>query len=225
MITIFHTVLLIIIIVPLLMAGYLLALTLFAWLVSLFSRENQTDQSHSFLFVVPAHNEEKLLPKTLTNLVSELDYDSVKYEVVIIADNCTDKTAEIAQSFGVTTLERTNAQQRGKGYALEWGLDQCWQAGKSPDAVIILDADTIVSPNFLSAMSAELAKGHQVIQSFYSVLNPAESWSAGLRYAALSVLHFVRPQGRKLYGGSAGLKGNGMVSEPTSSKIITGPHH
>ncbi|MEM8861664.1 MAG: glycosyltransferase family 2 protein, partial [Chloroflexota bacterium] len=80
-----------------------------------------------------------------------------------------------------------------------------------PDAIIILDADTIVSSNFLREVNLHFNQGQKVIQTFYSVLNPDESWSAGLRYAALAVLHYIRPLGRSLFGGSAGLKGNGMI--------------
>ena len=60
-------------------------------------------------------------------------------------------------------------------------------------------------------MNARLAHGERVIQSYYAVRDPGNSWSVGLRYAALAVLHYLRPQGRMVLGGSAGLKGNGMV--------------
>ncbi len=206
-----HIIFRVLLLVPLFMAAYLLCLTISAYIVTFYTRKGANQTNNEYLFIIPAYNEEKLIHKTLNNLTNEVDYDPNKFEVVVIADNCTDKTAEISRSLGATVLERQNDQLKGKGYALEWGLDQCWEQGKSPDAVIILDADTVVSPNFLHAIDQQFDKGHRVIQSFYSVLNPTESWSAGLRYAALSVLHFVRPQGRSLYGGSAGLKGNGMV--------------
>lgn len=201
----------VLLVVPFIMAAYLLFLTVSAVIVTFISRKKGQNENNEYIFVIPAYNEEKLIHKTLDNLLKEVEYDKSKFEVIVIADNCTDKTAEISRSLGATVLERNNDQLKGKGYALEWGLEQCWAQGKSPDAVIILDADTVVSANFLHAIDDQFSKGHQVIQSFYSVLNPTESWSAGLRYAALSVLHFVRPQGRSLYGGSAGLKGNGMV--------------
>ena len=60
-------------------------------------------------------------------------------------------------------------------------------------------------------MDARLARGEKAIQAYYAVRNPGNSESAGLRYAALAVLHYLRPQGRMVLGGSAGLKGNGMV--------------
>lgn len=211
MLTIIHQITFGLMLIPLFMGGYLLCLTLFAWFVSWFFPAEESEHEYDYLFLIPAHNEEELLPKTLSNLLTDLNYNPNRYEIAVIADNCTDQTADKARECGVTVLERINPDQKGKGFALTWGLDQCRTAEKSPDAIIILDADTIVSPNFLKVISHNLAQGNRIVQPFYSVLNATESWSASLRYAALSVLHYVRPQGRRLYGGSAGLKGNGMV--------------
>lgn len=60
-------------------------------------------------------------------------------------------------------------------------------------------------------MDARLARGERAIQAYYAVRDPARSWSSSLRYAALAVLHYLRPLGRTMLGASAGLKGNGMV--------------
>lgn len=197
--------------VPALMAAYLGFLTLSAWIMHFRKRSSyQPAKKHRFTFVIPAHNEEKLLPATLKNVNNNIDYPRSLYDVVVIADNCTDQTAEVAASHSIV-FERENKELRGKGYALEWGLSEYWRKGNQSDAIIILDADTVVSENFLIEVNRHFDQGQKVIQTFYSVLNPTESWSAGLRYAALAVLHYVRPLGRSLFGGSAGLKGNGMV--------------
>src|SRR5438477_17216 len=78
------------------------------------------------------------------------------------------------------------------------------------DAFVILDADSVVSRNFLRSMDARLASGAQVIQAHYSVLNADEGSVAGLRSAALAAVHYLRPLGRAALGLSCGLKGNGM---------------
>ena len=78
------------------------------------------------------------------------------------------------------------------------------------DAFVFIDADTLVSPNFLTVSDHLLQKGEKAIQAYYSVLEP-QSWNSSLRFAALAVLHYLRPLGRTLLGGSAGLKGNGMI--------------
>lgn len=163
-----------------------------------------------FLFLIPAHNEEKLIASAVENL-AQLDYPPALYEIHVIADNCTDQTAQLARSAGAMVHERFNEIERGKGYALQWALHEIWNAQTPHDAMVILDADSIVSPNFARVMDARLTNGERVIQAYYAVRNPGESSGASLRYAALAVLHFVRPQGRMAMGWSAGLKGNGMV--------------
>jgi cellulose synthase/poly-beta-1,6-N-acetylglucosamine synthase-like glycosyltransferase len=163
-----------------------------------------------FLVLVPAHNEEKLLPTLLANLAA-LDYPAELYRVHVVADNCTDRTAEVARLAGAVVHERTDPDRRGKGYALNWLLDQLGQDLAADGAILVLDADSLVSANLLAVMDARLARGERAIQAYYAVRDPARSWAVSLRYAALAVLHFLRPQGRMVLRGSTGLKGNGMV--------------
>jgi cellulose synthase/poly-beta-1,6-N-acetylglucosamine synthase-like glycosyltransferase len=170
--------------------------------------------NHRFLILIPAHNEEQLLPRLLSNLAG-LNYPTSLYQVHVVADNCTDRTAALAREMGVTVHERTDATNRGKGAALQWLLGRIWEAQlprqQRHDAVVILDADSYVSSNFLQVIDAQMARGQRVIQAYYAVDAPEKTWSVGLRYAAFAVLHYLRPLGRMVLGGSAGLKGNGMV--------------
>ncbi|MBK8904187.1 MAG: glycosyltransferase family 2 protein [Anaerolineaceae bacterium] len=194
-----------------LLVSYLLLLTLAAWRAPKHTPIPRASKKlNQFLVLIPAHNEEKLLPRLLVNLHA-LEYPQSHYSVHVIADNCTDKTAELARQNDAIVHERWNTEQKGKGYALQWLLENLWQKDVAHDAIVILDADTIVSSNFLAVMNARLNNGERVIQAYYAVQNPESSFSAGLRYAALAVLHYLRPQGRMILGGSAGLKGNGMV--------------
>ena len=194
-----------------LIVSYLLLLTVAAWFAPKRTSISPANKKlNEFLILIPAHNEEKLLPRLLVNLRA-LDYPQSHYSVHVIADNCTDKTAELARQNDAIVHERWNDEQKGKGYALQWLLEKLWQKNVAHNAIVILDADTVVSTNFLEVMNARLNNGERVIQAYYAVENPESSFSAGLRYAALAVLHYLRPQGRMVLGGSAGLKGNGMV--------------
>ncbi len=192
------------------LVGYLLFLTAVAWRAAQQGKRPQGRTEHRFAILIPAHNEEKLLPGLLQNL-AQLDYPQALYAVHVVADNCTDQTAVVGRQLGAVVHERFDTTQLGKGYALQWLLQRLWDSNDAHDAVVILDADTVVSANFLQAMSARLACGDRVIQSYYAVRDPGRSWSVGLRYAALAVLHYLRPLGRTTLGASAGLKGNGMV--------------
>ncbi len=192
------------------LVGYLLVLTGAAQKGDRRTALRVGEPTQRFLILVPAHNEESLLPVLLTNL-KQVDYPASLYAVHVIADNCTDNTVSVAQKGGAVVHNRINHELLGKGYALQWALERLWAVDEPHDAVLILDADSTISPNFLRVMDARLRRGERVIQAYYAVGNPGRSWSADIRYAALAALHFLRPQGRMVLGGSAGLKGNGMV--------------
>ena len=162
-----------------------------------------------FAVLVPAHNEEALIGRLLTSL-GEVDYPADHFDVCVVADNCTDETANIARSSGALVYERHDTTHQAKGYALRWLLQQLRQANRTYDAYVIIDADSLVEPNLLRSMDARMDAGSQVIQAYYSVHNSRQSAVAGLRYAALAAVHYVRPLGRSLLGLSCGLKGNGM---------------
>ena len=160
----------------------------------------------SFVLLLPAHNETLVLHAALNSLF-EVEYPRECYTVIVIADNCTDNTAEIGRACGATVLERFNTEQIGKGYALEWALQQNLPAY---DAVVILDADTKIAPNLLQTFAEGLQNGHQAMQARYEVLNADESWRTKLMACALALAHIVKPLGRERLKLSDGLKGNGM---------------
>jgi 1,2-diacylglycerol 3-beta-glucosyltransferase len=195
---------------------YLLALTLAA-IVTRPHGLPRAPENRRFAILVPAHNEEAVLGRLLTSL-NALDYPPEAFEVCVVADNCDDGTAAIARSFGVRVYERFDTTAKAKGFALRWLLQQLDDEGRVYDAFIIVDADSVLAPNFLEAMNARLASGSHAIQAYYSVLNAAESSVAGLRYAALAAVHYLRPLGRSRFNLSAGLKGNGMCFSAATLK-------
>jgi len=169
----------------------------------------------ALVVIVPAHNEELVLAGTLDSL-NQQDYPTNYYEVVVVADNCTDATAALAGSHGATVLERTHAQERGKGYALNHAVTHLLSRPSPPEGFVIVDADTWVAPDFLTRMSARLqagggADGCAAWQGRYGVLNFGESWRAALMAAAFDLVNHVKPLGREALKLSAGLKGNGMA--------------
>ncbi|HHY96066.1 MAG TPA: glycosyltransferase, partial [Firmicutes bacterium] len=125
-----------------------------------------------FGILIPAHNEERVLPLLLDSLRRQ-DYPAHLISVVVVADNCTDGTAEVARRHGATVLERTSPL-RGKGYALKFGLDYLLRT--ECDAVCVLDADNLVDPRFLGIISAHFAHGAQVVQGRVETKNPLDSW-------------------------------------------------
>jgi 1,2-diacylglycerol 3-beta-glucosyltransferase len=160
-----------------------------------------------FDFVVPAHDESAGIVATVKSLQA-VDYPKELFRVIVVADNCSDDTASKARAAGALVLERFNDRLRGKGYALAAAFKQSMNEGA--DAVVVVDADTVVSKNLLAAFAARLTGGEVAIQAHYGVSNPEASWRTRLMRIALSMFHQVRSLGRERLGVSAGLRGNGM---------------
>jgi len=194
----------------------LLALSLIdAYLLTLLAAaaaRNRTSSGRSdgelwFTLLVPAHDEEGTILPTLRSLLA-LDYPRDRFRVVVIADNCTDSTAEVARAAGATVLERHEKEKRGKGYALAWAIPQL---NADADAVVIVDADCRVSVSLLRSLEARFAEGASVVQVRYCVGNPEDSPTAALRFAAFALMNTVRPLGKAALGLSSGLFGTGMA--------------
>lgn len=166
------------------------------------------DESVRFDVVVPAHDEEAGIGATVASLLA-LDYPRARYRVLVVADNCTDATAERARAAGATVLERRDGERRGKGYALAHAYAACLAEGFA-DAVVVVDADTVVSPNLLGAFAARFAAGAAGVQAEYGVRNAGASWRTRLMAVAFACYHTARSLGRERLGLSCGLRGNGM---------------
>jgi cellulose synthase/poly-beta-1,6-N-acetylglucosamine synthase-like glycosyltransferase len=189
------------------MAVYLLALSAAA-LVKPVPVPGAGPGRRLFAILVPAHDEAALIGRLLASLRVQR-YDRDRFDVFVVADNCSDATADLARQGGAIVHERRDAALRAKGYALRWLLDLV-RLHRAYDAYVIFDADSEVPPDFLARMDARLEAGAFIVQSYYRVLNANASPVAALREAALASLHYLRPLGRSALGLSCGLKGNGM---------------
>jgi 1,2-diacylglycerol 3-beta-glucosyltransferase len=169
----------------------------------------QAVRQRRFVIVVPAHDEESAIGKTVRSLKS-IDYPRDLFEVVVVADNCTDQTAGVAQREGALVLVRTNPVERGKGYALRWGFDILLQHPAEFEAIAVIDADTTVSSNYLKVLNVAIETGGQVMQTSDLVEPCPEAWTTEAIRLSFMLYNYVRPLGRKALGFSAGLRGNGM---------------
>lgn len=125
-----------------------------------------------FLFLLPAHNEELLLGRCLESF-EKLEYPSDRMDVVVVADNCTDRTAEIATQAGVQCLERDMPELRGKPHAIAWALERLQL--RDFDALVIIDGDTVVDPRYATEMSRVVDLRHKAAQSYNGISNPQEN--------------------------------------------------
>ncbi len=161
-----------------------------------------------FDVVVPAHDEAADVGATVESLLS-IDYPRSLFRVVVVADNCTDDTADRARAAGADVFVRDDASRIGKGHALAFAFEKL-TAEQRADAVVVVDADTVVSPNLLRAFSARIAGGATAVQASYVVGNAMTSWRTRVVAIAFAMFHELRSIGRERLGVSCGLRGNGM---------------
>ena len=179
-----------------------------------FKEEKIKEVSKKLAVIVAAHNESAVIGQLVKNL-TELKYPKEMYDVYVIADNCTDNTAEVAGKAGAIVCERFDDTKKSKGYALEWMFDRLFEMedkpdGKKYDAVVIFDADNLVHPNFLMEMNHHLCKGRKIIQGYLDAKNPYDTWVAGTFAIAFWVIDHIYHLAKTNLGLSAVLGGTGM---------------
>lgn len=123
--------------------------------------ERGSSSSCTFAIVIPACNEEGTIESALSSLAA-FEYPRDKFNIYVIADNCGDRTAEIAAGLGAICLIREDANKRGKGFALEWALPRVLAAGH--DAILVLDADCRIDAHALNALDDRFSRGDMAVQ-------------------------------------------------------------
>jgi 1,2-diacylglycerol 3-beta-glucosyltransferase len=170
--------------------------------------------------VVPAHDEEAGIARTVASLRA-LAYPADRFDVVVVADNCSDGTAAAARAAGARVLERQDASLRGKGYALAFAFERLLTE-RGWDAAVVVDADTLVAPNLLHAFGSRIGAGEQAVQCTY-LPTPSPGRLGVITDVAFTAFHVVRSTARERLGLSAGLRGNGMAF--TRALLAGVPHH
>jgi cellulose synthase/poly-beta-1,6-N-acetylglucosamine synthase-like glycosyltransferase len=188
---------------------YVLFVTVGAWFYR--QRDGETATLLKAAVVVPAHNEGAGIRQTIDDLLA-LDYPRERFDVYVLADNCTDDTAAIASACGAIVKERQDDVNRGKGQALDWFLDRFGVELERYDIVAFVDADMSVDPGFLRAMSMSFnSDSREVVQARYTISPNVASWQEAIAFASFANINHVRPAGRCFWGGTASLNGSGMA--------------
>lgn len=189
--------------------SWLLLLTIGSWLY-----KPQRDPSAPLLklgVIIPAHNEELGIQTTI-EAIRECDYPQELLTIMVIADNCSDRTADIARQSGVIVVERTNPEQIGKGQALDWFLTTKKDLYQNLEAVSFVDADVTPDTNMFKELSAALSSpSTKAVQGFNGVANPLDNWRTALNTAAFNVFNHLRMAGNNKLFGTSMLKGLGMA--------------
>jgi cellulose synthase/poly-beta-1,6-N-acetylglucosamine synthase-like glycosyltransferase len=175
-------------------------------LASLFYREPRASAAATrFLVLVPAHDEEGGIGRTLEAIEADRRPTDT---VLVVADRCTDATAEVARSLGATVLERGEDEEPGRAAARQAGLEHA--RALEWDAVLMLDADSIIEPGFFAACERALATGAPAIQA-RSESGHGRSLTQEASLAAFTLQGITIPRGRDRLGLSVRLRGTGMA--------------
>lgn len=162
-----------------------------------------------FALITAAHNEEAVIKYHIESL-KKLNYPPELFDIYIIADNCTDKTADVCRAEGVRVMERFSPM-RGKGFALEWMFAELFKMKKKKyDAICLFDADNLVSSNFLAEMNAKLKQGYLSIQGYLDTKNPNDSWVTACYATAYWSMNRMWQLARYNLGLSNALGGTGL---------------
>ena len=156
------------------------------------------EKQHRFAIVVCAKNESAVIDQLLLTLGNQ-DYPRALYDVFVVADNCTDDTAEICRRAGAHVYERTDPDRKGKGFAMAWFFERfnVDHAGRY-DACVVFDADNVVEVGFLEAINTRFNHGETIVVGYRTGKNPSSSWVAGCStlYWLLQTRFFHLPRNR-----------------------------
>ena len=189
--------------------GFLAVLAAVSTWVRLKSRNNPSEGIHRIAVIIPAHNEEGMVGKTVLSARAS-HYPPDLFKVFVIADNCDDSTAGEAEATGARCIVRTDTKNRNKGHALCFGLDVIGRTEEPFDAFVFIDADTLLAPDFLLRMSMNLSAGHQIIQGRYSVSDADRTWLTRLTSCGFILKNYFQYPALNFLGMNMPLRGSGM---------------
>lgn len=162
--------------------------------------QNEVPQTR-FAIAIPAHDEEAVIIETV-NRLQALDYPTDLFSIFIVADHCSDQTANKARNAGAIVFERNEGPRSGKGAALSWLFQRIFE-DTTFQAIVVFDADTRVDKNFLRVMDARLREGAQVIQGQHRIRNEDDGWFPLLTWAMFLIDNRYQNLGRNNLGCSA----------------------
>ena len=132
---------------------------------------------YRYAILIAARNEELVLPHLLDSIRKQ-DYPAELITTYVVADNCTDATAKVAQQHGAKVYPRFNKEQIGKGYALDYLLKQIHLNGGLDryDAFLVFDADNLLQPDYITNMNRTHSQGYEAFCGYRNTKNYGTNW-------------------------------------------------
>lgn len=140
-------------------------------------RRFQTRKLCRYAVLIAARNEQAVIGQLLDSIRGQ-EYPAELIDTYVVADNCTDSTAQVAASHGAMVYQRQNKAQVGKGFALAFLLGKLQEehGGKRYDGYFVFDADNLLDPHYIAEMNKVFSSGHRVVTGYRNTKNFEDNW-------------------------------------------------
>ena len=208
--------------VVMVLLGVLSFYQLVFYLIGLFRGEVSYPKAktlHRYAFFIAAHNEEPVIAN-LVRSIRDQDYPSELIDIFVVADACTDQTAQAARDAGAIVYERNDLARKGKSWVMDYGFRRILaEYPGRHEAFFVFDADNLISRDYVSIMNDAFDQGYQAITSYRNSKNFGSSWiSAAYATWFIREARFLN-NARMLCGTSCAVSGSGYL---ISADIVRG---
>ena len=177
------------------------------------ARKYKTKRMYRYAILIPGRNEEKVIPHLIASIKGQ-NYPSELLDIFVIADNCTDNTAQVSREAGAYhVIERFDNKKIGKGYALDYALNLIKNEfpENNYEGYFVFDADNLLDENYITEMNKMFSNGHRILTSYRNTKNYGTSWvSAGGSLWYLRESRFLNHP-RTIMNTSCAISGTGFL--------------
>ncbi len=180
-------------------------------------------EQNRFAVLISARNESKVI-KNLLDSIDAQTYPRELTDVFVVADNCSDNTADIAEACGAHVYRRFDNVNVGKGYALNYLLGEIKKTyGENYfDGYFVFDADNVLDTHYIEEMNNTFAGGYEVLTSYRNSKNYGDNWiSAGYALWFLRESKYLNYP-RMLLNSSCAISGTGFMFSKKIAKELGG---
>lgn len=182
-------------------------------------------ENHKFAVVIAARNESAVISHLIKSIKKQ-KYPAYLVDIYVVADNCTDNTADVARNADATVFERFNTKYVGKGYALDYAFKIILNSDDKYEGYFVFDADNLLDENYIAEMNKVFDNGYKIITSYRNSKNYDTNWlSAGYSLWFLREAKYLN-NSRMILNTGCAISGTGfMVSDEIIRKNNGWKHH
>lgn len=185
----------------------------------------EADTHHKYAVIIAARNERDVICQLIESIKKQ-KYPQDMLDIFVVADNCTDDTAQLARQAGACVFERQSDTLIGKGYALNFAFENILPKNAGYEGYFVFDADNLLEENYIAEMNKVFHAGYRIVTSYRNSKNYDTNWiSAGSSLWFLKEARFLN-NARMILGTSCAVSGTGfLVHSDIIEKNCGWKHH